>query len=217
VTTAITYDNPYWDAVREAIHVEPEGYWDPGPKIGGIGRIGDSLRRHDLTSRYAWTITDPDTVAFVVEHCGPRVIDPLAGTGYWAWLLSQHGIDVAASDINPPDSTDNTWHRDRQVFAPVAQADAVDAVTVLGDDRTLLLSWPPYDASIGRDVLDAFQGSRVVYIGEGSGGCCGDEAMWSALEGDWSDWSEVADHKPVQWFGLHDWVTVYERKAVDRG
>lgn len=216
MTTAITYDNPYWDAVRDHVHEEERHPWDRGPFVGGYrGDDGAKMytRRHDLTSQYAWTITDPATVAFVTEHCGPSVIDPLAGTGYWAWLLAQHGLDVAASDINPPDGDGNTWHREGNVFVPVVKADAVDAVTVHGDGRTLLLSWPPYDADIGHDVLKAYTGERVVYIGEGSGGCCGDEAMWSALE---SEWVEVVDHKPVQWFGLHDWVTVYERKAVER-
>lgn len=215
MTTAITYENPHWDTVRDFARQDEYHAWDKGLFVGGYRRPEDlnaNLRRHDLTSRYAWTITDPATVAFVAEHAGPRVVDPLAGTGYWAWLLSQHGTDVAASDLNPPDLVgENQWHRDGSVFVSVARADAVEAVTVLGDDRTLLLSWPPYDVPIGRKVLDAYRGARVVYIGEGSGGCCGDDDMWSELE---TNWSEVAEHKPVQWWGLHDWVTVYERKAV---
>lgn len=215
MTTAITYDNPYWDTVREHVHEEERHSWDRGPFVGGYRGDGDAkmyTRRGDLTSKYAWTITDPATVAFVAEHAGARVVDPLAGTGYWAWLLSQHGIDVAASDLNPPDLVGkNQWHRDGTVFVPVARAGAVEAVTVHGDDRTLLLSWPPYDDPIGRRVLDAYRGQRVVYIGEGAYGCCGDDAMWSALE---ADWTQVAEHRPVQWWGMHDWVTVYERKAV---
>lgn len=205
-----TYANPYWDAVRDAVHEEPEGYWDPGPKVGGIGRVEEFGRRHDFTSRYSWSITDPATVAFVVEHLSARAVDPLAGNGYWAWLLGQQGIDVAASDLHPADGTGNQWHREGSVYVPVVQADAVDAVTVHGADRTLLLSWPPYDDPIGYRVLDAYSGSRVVFIGEGTGGCCGDDAMWSLLE---TEWSGVADHKPVQWYGMHDWVTVYERKS----
>lgn len=213
MTTALTYDNPYWSAVADAVHVEPKEYWDPGPKVGGLGRISDSLRRHDFTSQYAWTITDPATVAFVAEHAGPRVVDPLAGNGYWAWILGQQGADVAASDLHPADGDGNQWHRGGSVYTPVVRADAVDAVTVHGEGRTLLLSWPPYDDPIGARILAAYRGPRVVYIGEGEYGCCGDEAMWSALE---SDWTETADHKPVQWFGMHDFVTVYERKAGAR-
>lgn len=211
MTTETTYANPYWDLLKDKVHTQERHSWDPGPFVGGDGHWDDFRSRRRLTSEYAWTISDPATVAFVVEHAGKRVIDPLAGTGYWAWLLQQQGLDVAASDLNPADDGGSIYHRAGRVFTPVTRADAVDAVTVLGDDRTLLLSWPPYDDPIGRRILDAYRGERVVYIGEGAYGCCGDDAMWSELE---SGWHQVAEHKPVQWWGLHDWVTVYERGAT---
>lgn len=215
MTLATTYANPYWDAVSENARHQEYHPWDKGLFVGGYDRDDDRsawIRRTDLTSEYAWTITDPATVAFVVEHVGPRVIDPLAGSGYWAWLLRQHNIDVAASDLKPPGTAKNQWHRGDATHTEVVASDAVDAVTVLGDERTLLLAWPPYDDPIGAAVLDAFRGPRVVYVGEGEGGCCGDDNMWEVLR---SGWHQVAEHRPVQWWGMHDWVTVYERGAAD--
>jgi hypothetical protein len=35
--------------------------------------------------------------------------------------------------------------------------------------------------------------------------------MFDALE---RDWAETVDHRPVQWFGMHDWVTVYDRRTA---
>jgi hypothetical protein len=206
----LAYRNPYWDGVRKNARHEAYHPWDQGLFVGGYERPEDRdtfVRRQDLVSEYAWTITDPATVAFVAEHAGPRVIDPLAGSGYWAWLLGQHGTDVAASDLWPPDAGGNRYHRKRIVHVPVARADAAEAVVPAGD-RTLLLSWPPYDDPTGANVLAAYPGSRIVYIGEGESGCCGGDDMWAALR---SGWVEVAVHRPVQWWGLHDWVTVYER------
>lgn len=211
MTAPTTYANPYWDLLADRVHHNERHPWDPGPFVGGDGHWADYRRRQDLVSDYAWTISDPAAVAFVAEHSGARVIDPLAGTGYWAWLLQQHGADVAASDLNPADGPGSAWHRGGRVFTPVYRADAVDAVTTLGHDRTLLLSWPPYDDPIGARILAAYTGPRVVYIGETSGGCCGDDTMWSALE---SGWHEAAEHKPVQWWGLHDWITVYDRSGA---
>jgi hypothetical protein len=203
--------NPYWDAVSDKACMSERHSWDRGVMVGGDGHWEDYKGRHDLTSRYAWTITDPATVAFVAEQAGLRIIDPLAGTGYWAWLLRQSGADVAASDLNPPDVAKNTWHRESTVHTEIAQADAVDAVTVLGDDRTLLLAWPPYGDPIGAAVLAAYRGPRVVYIGEGEYGCCGGEDMWTAIG---SGWAQVAEHRPVQWWGIHDYVTVYVRQPA---
>lgn len=206
MTAPTTYANPYWDTVAEFAHHEEYHSWDKGLFIGGYDRDTDRalhLRRNDLVSEYAWTITAPATVEFVAEQCGPRVVDPLAGSGYWAFLLGQLGADVAASDLEPGASR---WHR-HGLHVPVAQADAVDAVKAAAD-RVLLLAWPPYAAPIGAQVIEAYAGDRIVYIGEGDYGCCGDDDMWTLLG---SAWHEVAEHRPVQWWGLHDWVTVYER------
>jgi hypothetical protein len=214
VITETTYANPYWDAVRDLVNVEKYHSWEsPSRQIGGAARWREMLGRHDLVDRYAWTITAPDTVAFVAEHVGPAVIDPLAGSGYWGHLLSQLGADVLCSDLNPPTGrpdAEQVWHSRSHPFCPVLAADAVDAVTVNGEGRTLLLSWPPYSDPTGARILDAYRGERFVFIGEGDYGCCGDDAMWSAILG---GWHSVAEHRPVQWYGLHDYVTVYERGA----
>ncbi|GIF08710.1 hypothetical protein [Actinoplanes siamensis] len=203
MTAPTTYTNPYWDAVRDKLR------FDSLDKATVVGGTYDLVRRHDLVSEYAWTVTDPATVAFVAQHCGPRVVDPLAGSGYWAYLLGQHGIDVAASDLQPGESQ---WHR-HGVHVPVVEEEGAAAVRDAGRDRTLLLSWPPYDTPIGAHLIQAYQGDRIVYIGEKAWGCCGDEDMWTALE---SGWTEAAEHKPVRWWGLRDWVTVYERKPEAR-
>lgn len=76
----------------------------------------------------------------------------------------------------------------------------------------MLLSWPPYSASAGNDIIRAYGGRRIIYIGEGEFGCCGDDKMWTTLG---NFWEEVATHRPIQWFGLHDYITVYERRALE--
>lgn len=205
----VAADNPYWDAVRA--DVQDSGMpWRPGPTIGGLGNYEPVIRRDALVGRYAWSVTDPSTVAFVAEHLGPRAIDPIAGSGYWAHVLSQCGIDVIASDIAPPDVAKNGYHKPGVTHFPVTMADAADAVTAHAQDRTLFLSWPTYDDPTGARILAAYQGERFVYIGESGGGCCGGDDMWQAIR---EDWHEVATHRVVQWYGLNDWVTVYERGA----
>jgi hypothetical protein len=205
MTAPTTYANPYWDKVRDLVRLD---LWDRTPIVDQYRPENVAVNRHKLVSEYAWTITDPDTVAFVVKHCGPSVVDPLAGSGYWAWLLGQHGVDVAASDLKPGASI---WHR-HGVHLPVVGQEGPLAVRLAGPERTLLLSWPPYDEPVGAELVEAYQGDRIVYIGEGPYGCCGDDRMWQLLK---AGWAEVASHRPVQWYGLRDWVTVYERRSGD--
>lgn len=214
MSTVTALDNPYWDAVKD--HINPTGSLWRTPEVDWSAGV----RRHDLVSRYSWTITDPVTVAFIAEHSGGRLVDPMAGTGYWGWVLAQLGVDVLNYDLKPPgpDHEDNHWHRNQAAHSSVAQLSVVDSVA-LHPNRTLMLSWPPYGFE-GATVLDAYRGDRVIYVGETMGGCCGDDAMFEAFGDTYSDepivgaaWTKVAEHVPVQWLGMHDVVNVYERAS----
>lgn len=237
-------DNPYW-ALCEPLTApdsfsglrtvgglrlrsdDPGRPWDPARGVEDHQR--NWRNREEWVARYAWTITAPDTVAFLAAHSGGRLLDPLAGTGYWGHLLGQLGVDVLSYDLHPPrpGSGENRWHRDAAPFGLVMTGDAVDVTARHGHDRTLLLAWPPYSDPVGADILAAYTGPTVIYIGEGSGGCTGDDALHHALGWDRYDdatyqclgpdpsavWEAVDDHAPVQWYGLHDWVHVYTRRG----
>jgi hypothetical protein len=224
--TAADLVNPYWDAVaRYAIpsHFEDEPpqvgqmpndlldvLHDPDPDTGLPGWLGGYVQRDKLTARYAWTITDPPTVEFVAAHAGRAVLDPLAGSGYWAWLLGQLGIDVHASDLVPPSTGQHYWHQSEHV--PVWGADAVEATAEYGADRTLLLSWPPTGPLAGQ-ILAAYTGPTVIYIGEfGNLGTSADHEFFQTLMG---RWHLAGRHLPVQWHGMHDLVAVFHRDDPD--
>lgn len=209
MTPTIT-TNAYWDAVKD--HVNPTGSLWRTPEVGGIPAdrdfdrwVRETPQRRDLVRRYSWTITDPATVAFVAEHAHGRLLDPMAGTGWWGHLLAQHGVDVVCSDVDPGG---NEWHNGQPLWVPVATADAVGAVAA-HPDRVLFLSWPPYNQPAGVDTVRAYPGARVIAIHEGEGGCVGDDDLFAELA---TNWVEVAEHIPVQWFGMHDRVVAYDRK-----
>ncbi|WP_018219167.1 methyltransferase domain-containing protein [Salinispora vitiensis] len=208
--------NPYWDAVSG--YVDPTGSIPGGtPTVGGFGltqhggqgTVTDWLSvRQTYVARYSWTITAPDTLRFVAAHSQGHLLDPMAGTGYWAWLLAQAGVNVVAYDRHPPTlgSDSNRWHRNVAAHFPVTEADAEDAVS-WHPSHTLLVSWPPlgYNANA---ILDAYQGNRVIYIGE-KYGSCGDDDLFTTLEQ--QGWKLVASCVPVRWHGLRDVVQVYDR------
>lgn len=213
--------NPYWDAVRDRI--DPTGSLWNTPSVGGLGRyrsssgkldvdrwVREALKRTDYVKRYSWTITDPDSVAFVAERPRGRLVDPMAGTGYWAWVLTQAGVDVVAYDLNPPspDTEANHWHRHTATHVTIGEADAKNSVGWHAS-RTLLLSWPPYEFDAS-PILNAYCGDRVIYMGEDWGGCCGADAMFEAFE---RGWEQIAERVPVQWDGMHDIIRVYDRRG----
>lgn len=213
MTEDIKIDNPYWDKLSGFVSSRRHPTWgtftiDCG---GGIEAYTAVFKlRRELIPRYTWTITAPRTVQMVAGHCTQRVIDPMAGTGYWGYLLGQLGVQVISTDICPPDetSTDNPWHPQTKTWTTVLQADAADAAMISEGSTTLLLSWPPCDDPIGFTTLSAFAGNRVIYIGEGAGGATGDDNLHHLLK---SEWNEYATHDPVQYDGIHDYVTVFHR------
>jgi hypothetical protein len=67
-------------------------------------------------------------VAFVGKHAQGGLVDPMAGTGYWAYRLAQVAVNVVL--------------------------DGAEAVA-LRPDRTLFLSWPPFAQDVGARILMA--------------------------------------------------------------
>lgn len=77
-------------------------------------------------------------------------------------------------------------------------------------DRALFLCWPPYDKDFAYNVLKAYQGNTLIYVGEGEGGCTGDDNFFKLLE---KEWEEVAyDDGFTSWSGIHDQLIIYRRK-----
>jgi hypothetical protein len=202
-------DNPYWDAVKD--HIYESRLFGPGRQVqrwnleGRRFDIEGYPDRSELTKRYSWTIPDPDSIEFVKRWSAGGLVDPMAGTGYWAYVLEQAGVDVVSYDLHPGD---NPWHHSGALHTKVTAMNAVKSVR-LHPNRTLLLAWPPYDETIGDRTVRAYGGDRVIYMGE-IGGCTGTEALHDRLD---RRWEEMDEHIPVQWEGLHDRITVYQRRS----
>src|SRR5947209_5294851 len=188
VSTKITTGNPYWSEVKDLFSTRSSNY----TKAHYQWLIKHAEVREKCCRTYAYAIAEPASVAFVARHCGPRAIEIGAGTGYWAWQLSQHGIDILAYDVAPPDKIPNdffaprmekpsttlikTWHTVQQGGPEVLAEHA---------DRTLFLCWPPYASDFAYQCLSVYQGQRLVFIGEGDGGCTGDDDFFNLLEKQW--------------------------------
>jgi hypothetical protein len=208
----VSIDNPYWDAVKDCVETDTRGGGNAVVGFFDLNRsaqenMARSPNRLTLTRKYCWTIPDPETVEFVARHARNGLVDPLAGTGYWAYLLGQLGVNVTCYDLKPGTVLhDNGWHG-TDLYATIGAKDCADAV-VLHPDRTLFLSWPPHGQDVGARTVLAYRGDRVIYVGEGHGGGTGDDELHAILK---RDWAEADSRVPVQWWGQRDRVTVYER------
>lgn len=166
--------------------------------------------RHEFCLKWAWAIPSEEALR-VVAALSP-IIEMGAGTGFWAAKLQELGADVLPFDLNPPaegsghHGSNNDWHSPG-TWTKVYRGGVPRAGR--HSDRTLLLCWPPYDTKMAYESLRAYQGSQVVYVGENSGGCTGDEAFHNRL---YRDWEQVKEVDIPQWPGIHDTLTVWRRK-----
>lgn len=227
IETAI--ENPYWDEIQKWPRDENDWQYrhcwspDPYPLIGEIAGYEKRVTRNDLCGKYAWSIPDPASLQFVVRVLGKKAVEIGAGTGYYASLLSQMGVDMICYDLYPPQHTgQNHYHSPRnknhdgllgitrEVFFDVRSGNHLMAAQ--HSDRTLFLCWPPYDGDMAYLALQAYQGQRLVYIGESQGGCTGDDQFFALLD---EAWHLVESHTPVQWSGIHDVIEVYERGYIE--
>lgn len=161
--------------------------------------------RSRCVRQFAWAIPTNAILNLLVPHA--PFVEIGAGTGYWSSLLQARGATVTPYDRDV--AGDHEAHPLCDVDAPftVVHKGGPESA-VLHPDCTLLLIWPPYATSMAHDALRAYAGETVVYIGEGEGGCTGDDAFHDLLE---AEWEMVAEHPVPQWYGLHDYLWIYRR------
>ena len=143
---------------------------------------------------YAWAVPTADAIATIGRNA-PRIVEIGSGSGYWAWLLSQLGVDVLAFDVAPPAFL---WH-------PVYAADATVARHF--PDRALLLCWPPWGSPMARDALCSYAGSTVIFIGEWMGGTA-DPEFFAHLA---TKFQVIDSARLPQWFARDDHLWVFRR------
>src|SRR5580700_1024497 len=120
--------------------------------------------RKPYQSRYSYAIPNREALSTISELA--PLVEIGAGTGYWAWLLRQMGVDIVCYDASPPssDSARNQFHPRSRCWTEVLQGDE----TKLDQhaDRTLFLCWPPVRDPMGHRVLDRYKGDIFVGVFE---------------------------------------------------
>jgi hypothetical protein len=142
--------------------------------------IDDSRSR--LISKYGFAIPCEEAIA-AISRCSPwGVVELGAGTGYWAHMLEQVGVDVVAFDIAPAPAAHNRWFAGSRPWHPVHHGD--DDVVRHHSERTLLVVWPSKNQMWPATAVERYHdagGERLVYVGEGAGGRTGDDVFHALL------------------------------------
>ena len=218
MSATTTTENPLLDGWRDVHGKDAPHSWLSRGFDGGCRPDRDRL-----SAVYSFAVPT-DAALDLIASFGP-VVEIGAGTGYWASLLVDRGCDVVAYD-----HLGRNFHRWFPTGKGLLYADVRRGGTPMAErhaDRTLLLVWPPYGTPMAANALRYFErggGKRLVYVGEGYGGCTGDDDFFGMLhDGCWQDpcdpdhhasrWHQTHELTIPQWFGINDYLTVYERQS----
>lgn len=168
----------------------------PDPFAAYIGR--DIYAEH-----LAWAIPTKEVVEEIAKFARYNIVEVGAGSGLWALLLSV----VGKATVTAYDNGETNWPV-RYYGVRMGNPTKLLRQTTFS---TLFLCWPPYADQMAFDALVSYKGQRLVYIGEGRGGCTGDDDFHALLERDWDE--QEPEHQVPQWRSIHDRVHFYQRKA----
>lgn len=210
------FDNPLWDIVR-LLPEDPHNGWGGRRSVseyvrrrpgGSVMGLPTQARRSYLTFNYSWAIPSPGDIKFLATWLDGRpVIEMGAGTGYWAWQLTQALVDVLAFDSFQ-------WRNGNRMSAvqyhPVHEG-SIEQIPS-HPNRVLMLCWPTYDDPFAADALAAYQGDELIYIREGWGGCTGDDRFSEALHRFWEETHRSPHH--INHTGIRSDVGVYRRRET---
>lgn len=178
--------NPYFDIYRALTHLDPS--------------LQLTLRKK-LIWPYAWAIPSDEVIEMIVSFCsGFPVIELGAGSGYWAWLLEQAGLRVAAFDSNaaqPPH-----WIEVKEVAYLNWQAHF---------QHTLFLCWPSLNSNMAIDALRNYLGNRVIYVGEWLGRTADAEFHQQLSQ----SWTLIHSHPIPNWPGYSDKIYIFDKEPLN--
>jgi hypothetical protein len=160
----------------------------------------DYTHREILVQKYAWAVPNDEAIE-AIKALNTAIVEIGAGSGYWARVLKEAGIEVKAFDHFKGEYTfTDNWFE-------VEQGSTEKAVE--HSDKALMLCWPNYNDPFAYNTLKEFKGNTFIYIGESGGGCTGDDQFHHLLN---TKWNHKESINLPQWFGIHDYLSIWIRR-----
>ncbi len=206
VPEAIKKPDSIWNPALKELKIHLKDYW--------LNPMHYDMRyRQEFVRRYCWS--PPSNTLW--KHIAPfnqHIIEIGAGTGYWMHYLIQFGFRVEGYDIQP---YFNRHANNRYADVKIGSYDVLAGQSGLKyQDSALLLSWPPYDNPMAFQSLRAFQGNTLIYIGEGHGGCTGDDEFHDLIEAEWTLVYRTPYKSTLNFEGIHSAECIYRRIQIKK-
>jgi hypothetical protein len=168
------------------------------------------LTRGDLIKKFSFAVPSEEAITGIIKYS--PIIEIGAGNGYWAYLIDKFGGKIEAFDNF---SRDKEWGKNEDYkldsyfikkWFDVKQGD--EKIIDKYPNHTLFLCWIEYCGVYGYKALKRYKGKYFIHIGEGRGGCTGEDDFFDYLD---THFKEIENFYIPHWFGFHDYCDVYER------
>lgn len=171
--------------------------------------LPDFLAREKLVRKYAWAIPNHDALKKIYNLQMP-ICEIGAGKGYWGYLLRQLGVECFLYDnesyLNRTEISRYCYFDNDPNWTEVEEGGTEKAAK--HKYAALFLCWPPYAEPMAYEALLHYQGKCVIFVGEGNGGCTGDERFFQLV----NERFELVDSVKIpQYYGIHDRMFIYEQ------
>lgn len=161
--------------------------------------LSQSDRRRSFIAYYGWAVPNREAITAIAAFVsGRKLLEVCAGQGLWARLLTAAGLEVIATDGEPP---------------PVLEHFAVEAMEVEAavlahpECGALLICWPPFQNEAAFRALRAFNGDRVAYVGDAR--FTAERRFHQLLADEWALRDQIGI---PSWPGLDDYAYLYRRR-----
>jgi len=166
----------------------------------------DYQQREEFVKNYSWAIPSEKAVQKIKDFAGGQtILEVGAGLGLWAKLLKDSGVSIVPTDL----SLKNDYVAKKDPYINVEEIGHLEAIQKYGHHKILMMIWPPYDHPMANETLKAFKGKKIIFVGEGRGGCTGCDNFFKELEKNWVETDYIAI---PNWLGMHDSLMFFVRK-----
>lgn len=190
---------------------------DVEEELKNISFEDSMFKRKKFVKDYSWSIICKEVIEKIKQYASPPIFDVMAGTGWMGKILSSNGIRVISSDLHIGKNNKYGHHKTHDEISEIPAIEKMKEIAILaknGETRgDIILSWPPYEESLGYDILKLVSpGAYVFYFGEGMYGCTGDDEMHSLLNNP-SIFTHVETFAIPQFDSIHDSLFIYKKTA----
>lgn len=205
----IPYDEGEYESLIQYLQNKREYSREQAEKELGI--IPEHYRKDYFQGNYGWSVPTEESINKLKQFIGDDIVLEIgSGYGLWAKLLQDIEIKVIPTTRVSKEDDFHVPRKDHS-FTKVENLIHSDAIQKYPQANVLMMSWPPYSDPMAYEALTNFQGNKIIYIGEGSGGCTGCDNFHELLYREWQEVEDIQIDIP-QWQGLHDRVELFVRK-----